>query len=170
MGIPASRDSFCNSLTKGITKKLLNVKIRVSHFRYISTGLNCACVFLFAIYECLKIIKYPSESDFKVSMSLLIILLLFVIINLFRLLFLFPRRYCVFKGNKMYYHNGFKEICVNSVNNIIVLQFSFKVSYWYLLIKTGNKKRIFADILLFSKPESLIYMIRNINFLEEKNK
>ena len=108
-------------------------------------------------------LKYQGNTSIKGFVVMLCIVSLLVIINLYRLIFIFPRKYIIFQNNKMYYNNGFKEICVDSINGIRTFVFGWRTSYWYVILNINNNKRLFIDVLLYSQPESLFYTINHMS-------
>ena len=144
-------------------KKIFNRKFRVSKYRYFSTAFSCSCIILILIYEIFHMLKYQDNVSFNSIGMMVIIVLLLIIICLYKLLFIYPRKHILFQNNKMYYHNGFKEICIATINSVKTFEIGWRVSYWYVLLNINDKKRIFLDVLLFSEAESLLYTINCIN-------
>ena len=144
-------------------KRILNVKIKISKFRYISSCINCGCMILILLYEYYKNIRYSIDTDtFFVVMTVLAIV---SAVNLFRIIFIYPKRYIVFKNNKMYYHDGFREKYIDNIRSTIQIKVGKWDWYWYLLLKTDTGKRIWIDVLLFDKPECVYSAIKSMKFI-----
>lgn len=134
-------------------KRILNVKIKISKFRYFSSCFNCGCMICILLYEYYQSIRYPFGRDNNFLLAGMIVWAIVIVVNLYRIIFIYPKRYLVFINNKMYYHNGFKEICIDNISNTMLVRIGWKISYWYLLLKTDTNKRLWIDVLLLDKPE-----------------
>ena len=62
----------------------------------------------------------------------------------------------------MYYHNGFKEICIDSINSMKNFCLGFRTLYWYVVLNINNNRRIFIDVLLYSEAEALLYTMNDL--------
>lgn len=153
---------FMENRIKQNNKRILNAKIKISNYRYFSSCFNCGCLVCIVICEFWNIIRYPAGVDYKFSVLGLIICLIIIAINLYRLIFIYPRRYVLFKNNKMYYHNGFREICVENIKYFTTITIGWRVAYSYLLIKTDKNKSLWIDALLFDEPENIYSMLGNM--------
>ena len=150
-------DIVKSKVRKRNNQKIQNQKIKVSLYRYISSCFTYGVVLGAAIYKWL--------TDGMESIVLIICLLVIFVIGLFRLTCIFPRRYFLFCNKKLYYHNGIREICIEKVKNITTIHIGVtnRISYWYMMVKHDGGKRIFADVLLFQKPENICTMIDGVN-------
>jgi len=133
-------------------KCILNVKIRISNYRYIFSCFHCGCMICLLLYEYYRSFRYSGGLDSNFFLVRLVWVIV-IAVQIYRIILIYPRRYLLFQNNKMYYHNGFREICVENIRDIKPVIFGWKVKYWYLLLKTDANKRLLIDVLLFDKPE-----------------
>lgn len=143
--------SVKDRIKKRTKYKVLNRKFKVLLWRYISS-----CFLLSGFVLC-----GIAFLDFGWHLVPVIVWGIIIVLDLFRILYLFPRRYIIFKDKKMYYHNGFREICIDEINMVNTFRINYKSWYWYMYLKCDGKW-VVIDVLLFDEPEKICSMIDRI--------
>lgn len=154
--------SFKSKIKKGARqKKAYGTKIKVSKIRYATAGINCVFFLSIPVMEWINMLKDPRY--IPIDNKVIIIALCIVMYYLFKLLFKYPRMYFMLSKDGVHYHNGIREIRIDNIKCVTRWFWSSRFEYFWLILKTDRRKWAFLDILLFSEPEELWYIISDLS-------
>ena len=138
-------------------KKICGEKYRVSKIRYCCNIVNClffACGILDMVWENFK---YSNSINYRV-INVCVIL---IAMELFKILFIYPRSYIMFDKDKICYHNGFVKKEIDGVWGFLFAEkyLHRRTFYWYLAVYTSVDKYKDINLLLFERPEEIYSII-----------
>lgn len=149
-------------------KKICGEKYRVSKIRYFCNIVNClffACGILDMVWGNFK---YSNSIDYK-GISVCGIL---IAVELFKILFIYPRSYIMFDKDKICYHNGFVKKEIDGVWGISFAEtfISYRTFYWKLMLQNKICNETIINLLLFERPEEIYSIIRGMTGKIHKKK